>query len=99
MRQRFTIAPASPDDLPRREPSLGAQPAPRHLVPREGGARAVQTTPRLELYAGERAVVVSSAGAANGGEGKAMLVKMGLAAMGLLALVGAASLLRPFVGL
>jgi hypothetical protein len=105
MRSRSPLAssPASPD---RREPSLGrdeVQPAPR-LVPQErpGSPRAAMRSapaPHLELRAGERAVVASTEAEPVPGEFRLLLKRLGLALVALLALVGAATLLRPFVGL
>lgn len=96
---------ASPDSPERREPSLGrddAPPAPR-LVPQEraGSPRAAMRSaaPRLELRAGERAVVASASAAAAPGELGRLLKRLGFALLALLALVGVATLLRPFVGL
>jgi hypothetical protein len=103
MRSRSPLAasPALPD---RREPSLARDaesPAPR-LVPQEraGSPRAALRGARpLELRAGERAVVASADAARVPGELSLLLKKLGLAALALLALVGVATLLRPFVGL
>ena len=106
MRSRSPIAAVPADAPARHEPRLEAQPAPR-LVPRDSAAalarasgRPASSQPQVELYAGERAVVTSDvAASAWGGGGKAMWTKLGVAALGALALVGAVSLLRPFVGL
>ena len=106
MRSRFQHA-ASPDSSERREPSLGHDdppPAPR-LVPQERTvsvsprAAVRAAAPRLELRAGERAVVVSANAARGPGELGRLLKRLGLALLALLALVGVATLLRPFVGL
>ena len=97
-----------PDTGDRREPSLAAPSAaqPRLVQPERGGpARstllraAAAASPRVELHAGERAVVASDESARESGEGVKLLKRLGLAVLVLLALVGVAALLRPFVGL
>jgi hypothetical protein len=81
----------------RREPTLGTHdaPAPR-VVARQGGRNA---TTRLDLHAGERVVVASDDAGSEGGGAAAIIKKIAFVALALLALVGAATLLRPLVGL
>jgi hypothetical protein len=105
MRSRSPLA-GSPEASDRREPSLGrndAQPAPRLVAQeRPGSPRATlrgAAAPSLELRAGERAVVASAIAAPVPGELSLLLKKLGLAVLALLALIGVATLIRPFVGL
>jgi hypothetical protein len=105
MRSRSPLA-ASPEAPDRREPSLArdeASPAPRLVAQeRTGSPRAAlrpAAAPSLELRAGERAVVASAIAAPVPGEFALLLKKLGLAALALLALIGVATLVRPFVGL
>ena len=102
MRSRAPVS--SPEASDRREPSLArtdaVQPAQARLLPQGArGALRAALAPRFELHAGERSVVASSEPERAKGELGKLLKKLGLAALALLALVGAASLLRPFVGL
>ena len=105
MRSRSPLA-ASPDAAERREPSLsqdGSPPAPR-LVPqdRANSPRAsirAPSGPQFELRAGERAVIASTAATGTPGEFGLLLKRLAFAALALLALIGAATLLRPLVGL
>ena|SRR5665213_438028 len=97
-------APAvSPVPSERREPSLaredGPPPQPRLLPQGPRGALRAAIAPRLELHAGERSVIASAEPERAKGELAKLLKKLALAALALLALVGAATLLRPFVGL
>jgi len=106
MRSRSPLA-ASPEATDgRREPSLaqhGSPPAPRLVAQdRAASPRAAvrpAAAPQFELRAGERAVVASDVATMAPGELGLLLKKLGLAALALLALVGAATLLRPLVGL
>jgi hypothetical protein len=105
MRSRSPLAasPESADD--RREPSLaqhGSTVAPRLVPPDRGlsprAAVRAPSAPQFELRAGERAVIASYGATAAPGELGLLLKKLGLAALALLALVGAVALLRPLVG-
>lgn len=95
------VSPASPD---RREPSLSGSvaTAPRLVPSGERSQRppraALRSAAMPELHAGERLVVVSAEDERSPGSGP-VLRKAGIAALIVLALVGAASLLRGFVGL
>ena len=99
MRSRTPLA-AIDGDLPdRREPTLAAHDAPaapRVVAARQGG-RGVAA--RLELHAGERVVVASDDAGPEGGSAGAIIKKIAYVALVVLALVGAATLLRPLVGL
>lgn len=100
MRSRLPAEPV-PETSVRREPSLArdeASQAPRLVLPHRPAIRAA-AAPRIELRAGERAVVASSIDAPVAGAFGKIAKRLGLAALGLLALVGAVELLRPFVGL
>lgn len=100
MLSRQPNIPRSPDDGGRTEPSLAraTQRTSARLVLKEPDAAAAP--PRIELRAGERSVVQSSiAGRGRDGDGRSILIKAALAALIVLALVGAASLLRGFLPL
>jgi hypothetical protein len=89
----FPAAPAADD---RREPSLArAAAGPRALRPAPQPAAG---TALPELRAGERLAVLSGA-APTSSEAKSMLAKAALALGGVLALVGAATLVRLATGL
>jgi hypothetical protein len=104
MPSRSSAASVPPLSAERREPSLAeaASPAPR-LVP--DGPRTARpplrtAVPALpELHAGERSVLASESDAPAQPVLGSVLRKLGFVTLVVLALVGAASLLRPFVGL
>jgi hypothetical protein len=92
----YPAASAPPADE-RREPSLARTAAPpRAFRPAPQAVPAAAALP--ELRAGERVAVLSGAPPARG-ETKGMLVKLVLAVGGVLALVGAATLVRLATGL
>ena len=97
MRSRSPAAavPVTPADDDRREPSLARQAAPSVARLAAEGASAAKP-----LRAGERLAVLSSSAAPDGGrEGMGVLAKFGLALVGILALIGAFTLVRFFAGL
>lgn len=93
--RRLSLSAVSPAAAGRIEPSLSEEsPAPPRLV--AGAAK--RAAPGLELHAGERAVVMSASGGAFLGDSR-FLRRAALAGLVILALVGAASLLRGVAGL
>lgn len=63
------------------------------------GARPAAASPRLELTADERPLLSSVDSASPAMLGKSLVLKVGLAVMAVLALIGAGSLAQRFLGL